>query len=241
VSSNSLSELKRVNCPSTALSHHIPDLTVFEDVVHLLSLLNVVILGEIIYPPFYDGSMEQYNPPKEYLFAIGREKAAGLLSHLSKALNLLKDGQSVGLKALFYPFFVQQVLCLVKHHYKCSITHGMPAGGSAACTTQKLCEVLAASFSEKGWFIEELRRQKDSCNTTYAWSSQEKYSMGIEKEEDGLGAGAHPSGRILYPFHPCNRSCTGDDFDIDLPKELIYRDRDETMSALFRVLSEGML
>jgi hypothetical protein len=205
------------------------------------SPFSVVILGEIIYLPFYDESAEKCDPPKEYLFSIGREKAAGLLAHLSKTLNLLKDGQSVGFKPLFETFFVQQVRCLVRHHSQCSITHRMPAGGNPACTTERLCEVLAACFSAKGWFIKELRRQKtiDYCNATYAWISQEKYSMGIEKE-DGLGAGAYPSGRIFYSFHPCNRPWTGDDFNIDLPKRIIYNALDAAMSALFHALSEGI-
>jgi len=192
-----LAEFKRVNRSFIAPSHHIPDLTDFADVVRLLSLLNVVILGEIIYPPFYEDVMEQSDPPKEFLFAIARRKAAGLLTHFSMTLNLLKCGRRVGFKPLFVTFFVQQVRSLIRQHSQSSTYHRKRAGNSEQCTTEKLCQMIAASFSEKDWFFKELLRQKKIgyCNTTYGWLSQEKYSMGIEK--NGLGASAYPSSHFL--------------------------------------------
>ena len=174
-----------------------------------MSLLNVVVLGHIIYPPFYDDVMVQSDPPKEYLFAIGRKKAQELLNHLSKVLNLRKCGQRVDFKPLFVTYFVQQVRCLVRHHFAASKRHSGPAGDSRTCTSKALCQAIAASFSTKDWFLEELQSQKKvgHCDTTYALVSEDEYSIDAEVVE---AAGMYYSIQIskLIPIIIKSRSLT---------------------------------
>jgi len=196
-----------------------------------MSLLNIVVLGHIIYPPFYDDVMVQSDPPKEYLFAIGRTKAQELLNHLSKVLNLHRCGQRVDFKQLFMTYFVQQVRCLVRHHFVASKRHSGPAGNTPACTTRALCQAIAASFSTKDWFLEELQLQKKvgHCDTTYALVSEDKYSIDAEMVE---AAGAYYSElnselKAHFNYHK------GEEFDILFPEMLSYNAQDVKMSALF--------
>lgn len=153
--------------------------------------------------------MVQSDPPKEYLFAIGRKKAQELLNHLSKVLNLRRCGQRLDFKPLFMTYFVQQVRCLVRHHFAASKRHSGPAGDSQACTTRALCQTIAASFSTKDWFLEELQLQKKAghCDTTYALVSEDKYSIDTEMVE---ATGAYYSIQIskLIPIIIKARSLT---------------------------------
>lgn len=123
--------------------------------------------------------MVQSDPPKEFLFEIGREKAQGLLTTLSMELIIVKARRRVEFKPLFVTYFVQQVRSLVRHHAQSSKFHSRPMGESISCTTTALCQEIAASLAEKDWFIKEVRRQKNIgySDTTYAWVSKEDFSI----------------------------------------------------------------
>jgi hypothetical protein len=172
-------------------------------VISILCLLNVVILGHIIYAPSYDEIMVQSDPPKEFLFKIGREKAQELLTTLSMELKIVKSGRRVEFKPLFVTYFVQQVRSLVRHHAQSSKFHSRPMGKSISCTTTALCQEIAASLAEKDWFTDEVRRQKNIGypDTTYAWVSKEDFSI---ETEIGNASGEFFSVEPLKPnFSDC--------------------------------------
>lgn len=171
------------------MNHHLPDLTQIPDLINLLCLLNVVILGHIIYPPSYDEIMVQSDPPKEFLFKIGREKAQELLTTLSMDLKIVKSGRRVEFKPYFVTYFVQQVRSLIRHHSQSSKFHSKPMGESISCTTTALCQEIAASLAENDWFTREVRRQKKIGfpDTTYAWVAEDDLIIETNMVDDISG------------------------------------------------------
>jgi hypothetical protein len=148
----------------------------------------VVILGHIIYLPFYYNDIVGFNQSKDIPFSVGREKAQELLKFIEDGFIFTKDRREVKFKPLFETFFIQQIRGLVRQKGMCQLEYDEPAGEEGkGCTAKALVESIAAAFGGKQWFIDELKRQKkiDRTDRTYEWASEEVYGVSARKNPRG--------------------------------------------------------
>lgn len=146
----------------------------FQEVVSLLCLLNVAILGHLIYLPFYQEKVSLFDSSHQILFSVTRQKAEAILGYMDRKVLFRKDGQELEFKPLFRTFFVQQVRSLIRQCSTWQPEYTTIAQGGKV-NLQKLTEAVAASFHEKSWFVKEMERQRkiNYPDTSYAWISDE--------------------------------------------------------------------
>ena len=166
--------------PRLDLSHHLPDLADFKEVVSLLCLLNIATLGHLIYLPFYEEVVNLFYSSHQNLFSVTRHKAEHILRYLDKNVIFRKDGVEVEFRVLFQTYLVQQVRSLIR---QCSTRK--PVDSSIVQGEkpffEKLAEAVAASFYDKKWFVKEMMRQRKLGypNTSYAWISNEAFVTSV--------------------------------------------------------------
>ena len=154
--------------------------------VSLLCLLNVATLGHLIYLPFYEEKVILFDSGHQSLFSSTRRKAEAILGYLNRNVLLKKDGLELEFKPLFQTYFVQQLRSLI-----CQCSTGQPENSiflGEKPIFQRLTEAVAASFYAKGWFVEEIKRQKkiNYPDTSYAWISDEVFVTSLRNGSEGL-------------------------------------------------------
>lgn len=156
--------------------HHLPSLETFDDVISLFCLINIVILGQILYLPYYDNADVMVDPFKGKLFRKGRQEAQELLTFLCRNYKFSLENRTVDLHQLFTAYLVLQIRCMIQHAMLVADT----GGPQRVCIVDALVESISAYFSNKPWFLEELRLQQKRrlTATTYAWKFDEEYTLG---------------------------------------------------------------
>lgn len=161
---------------------HLPSFTEFKDVVGLLSLLNIIILGQILYLPSYADKDIAFGDLNDEIFANSRNEAQELLTFLARSYVITLDNRPVNAFQMFTTYFVLQIRCLISH-----------AGLSRQAAGPQLSDILfrriATHFSDKHWFIEELVLQQKRMlpATSYYWRFDENYSITPREEASAEG------------------------------------------------------
>src|SRR6266511_2465541 len=99
--------------PPAEQAHHLPDLTSFEDLTNLLFLLNLIILGHILYHPFYTDPL-RINEEMSEAWEHGQELATDVLNHINNNCCILIEGREVDFSIIVYAFFSHQIHCLIR-------------------------------------------------------------------------------------------------------------------------------
>jgi hypothetical protein len=147
------------------------------DLLKLFSLFNIVVLGHIIYPPFYTENVTLYSQRHENLFSVARQQVDNLLTYLVSTLLIKKENREVKFEQLFRSYFVQQVRCLIRSHK----TKGEEETGELK--VKRVVEAMATSFYRMDWFADELKLQKklNRPDTTFDWISKEKFDISLRE------------------------------------------------------------
>jgi hypothetical protein len=160
--------------------HHIPNILVFEELVDLLTVINIVVFGHLIFIPFYADTIIDCGSHKLSLFALGRRKAQELLNFIHNRFLIIMEYREVGICSLFTTYLVQQLRCLLRgKRFAAKLLDKAAEGGK--CTVDALVVNVAESFHDKSWFLEELQRQKlvGRQDTTYAWVDPAVYTVKV--------------------------------------------------------------
>lgn len=124
-----------------------------------MTLLNVVILGHILYRPYYNDALVYVDQSKEALFKEGRKKASELLKFMANSYSFTLDGRPINFWDLFSTYFVKHARCLIKQSAMSFNRHENHTGLSPGCTPHSLTESIVATFHGKTWFLDEIQRQ----------------------------------------------------------------------------------
>lgn len=164
-----------MDCAHADFPHHLPSLENFSDVISLFCLSNVVILGQILYQPYYDNADVMVDQFKDQLFKKGRQEAQELLTFLARNYSFTLENRPVDFYQLFAAYLVLQIRCMIQHAMLSRDT----LGPQPVCTVEALVESISAYFFDKPWFLEELRLQQKRrlTATTYAWKFDEEYTL----------------------------------------------------------------
>jgi len=163
--------------PPAEQAHHLPDLTSFEDVTSLLFLLNHVILGHILYHPFYTDPL-RINMEMNEAWKHGRELATDVLNHIHNKFCFHMEGREVEFSTIVYSFLSHQIRCLIRQ-----------AKDSSKGVTDALINEIATCFADCNWLSWHLsshRRLKRSSDR-YDWYDKSEYLVSTRKAREFVG------------------------------------------------------
>jgi hypothetical protein len=160
--------------PPADQAHHLPDLTSFEDVTNLLFLLNLVILGHILYHPFYTDPL-RINEEMSGAWEHGRELATNVLNHINDNCCFLMENREVEFPTIVYSFLSHQMRCLIRK--------AKAEEGSSKGVTSALINEIAICFADCNWLpwhLSSHRRLKRSSDH-YDWYDKSEYQVSTRK------------------------------------------------------------
>ena len=152
----------------------------FNELVHLLTIINIVVFGHLIFTPFYGDAIIGCDSHKSSLFALGRRKAQELLNFIHNRFMIIMEYREVKIHSLFTTYLVQQLRCLLRHKRFTAKLPDKAAEGSS-CTVEALVVNISEAFYDKSWLLEELQRQKriGRQDTTYSWVDPAVYTVKV--------------------------------------------------------------
>jgi nitrate reductase gamma subunit len=157
--------------------HHLPDLTSFDEVLNLLFLLNVVILGPLLYRPFYVDRLSITEGMRES-WAFGQEQATDILNKISDHYRFHMEGREVNFSFIVYSFLSHQIRCLVR-----KVKTAETDGDSGISLYNGMMEAIPIAFADSRWlskFLATHRRFNRSMDK-FDWYDKSDYVVSIRE------------------------------------------------------------
>jgi hypothetical protein len=159
-------------------SHHLPDLTSFDQVITLLHLLNVIILGPILYRPFYLTPHTIANHMFQ-TWANGQEQALAILQHINSHYAFYMDKRKVPFQSIVHAFLSHQIRYLVKQVW---LEEQRTVNKANCLSSEQFIQVIAVLFSESNWLLDSLARHRRFKRPadSYEWYDKTNYTVSAD-------------------------------------------------------------
>ena len=157
-------------------SHHLPDLTSLDQVITLLHLLTIIILGPILYQPFYFSPHTITNGMFQ-AWANGQEQALAILQHINSHNTFYIDKREVPFQPIVHAFLSHQIRYLVKQVWLEEQTQIL--NHANRLSSEQFIQEIAALFSESSWLLGSLARHRRFKRPadSYEWYDKSNYTV----------------------------------------------------------------